>query len=79
MYYRTRSIEHALELSRVPVRSARRWKLAYLQPGPNGAGVDRRIPFPELPFNDSYQQFGVDSVVNIGELLGPSLEVRVGG
>ena len=24
-----------------------KWKLAYLQPGPNGAGVDRRVPFPE--------------------------------
>ena len=56
-----------------------KWKLSYLQPGPDGAGVDRRIPFPELPFNDSYQKFGIDSVTNIGELLGASLEVRVSG
>ena len=32
-----------------------------LQPGPNGAGVDRRIPFPEFDFNDSYQQFDLDA------------------
>jgi len=55
------------------------WRLAYLQPGPGGAGVDRRIPFPEFPWNDSYQQFGLQSVVNIGELLGPALSVRVSG
>lgn len=43
------------------------WILAYLQPGPNGAGIDRRIPFPELDFNDSFQIFGKDnSVVNLG-------------
>ena len=34
-----------------------KWKLVYLRPGPNGVGVDRRVPFPELPFNDSYQIF----------------------
>jgi hypothetical protein len=28
---------------------------ADLQPGPEGGGVDRRIPFPELPGNDSFQ------------------------
>ena len=56
-----------------------KWKLAYLQPGPDGAGVDRRIPFPELPWNDSFQIFGADTVVNVGELLGPALEVRVSG
>ena len=56
-----------------------RWKLAYLQPGPDGGGVDRRIPFPELPWNDSFQVFGADSVTNVGELLGPALEVRVSG
>lgn len=56
-----------------------KWILAYLQPGPDGGGVDRRIPFPEFPFNDSYQVFGDDSVVNIGELLGPSLRVEVSG
>ena len=56
-----------------------KWKLAYLQPGPGGAGVDRRIPFPEFDFNDSFQVFGVDSLTNVGELLGPALEVRVSG
>ena len=56
-----------------------KWKLSYLQPGPDGAGVDRRVPFPELPGNDSFQIFGERSVVNVGELLGPRLEVRVSG
>eukprot|EP00320_Phaeocystis_rex_P009438 CAMPEP_0119064308 /NCGR_PEP_ID=MMETSP1178-20130426/7429_1 /TAXON_ID=33656 /ORGANISM="unid sp, Strain CCMP2000" /LENGTH=225 /DNA_ID=CAMNT_0007045745 /DNA_START=26 /DNA_END=703 /DNA_ORIENTATION=- len=56
-----------------------RWKLAYLQPGPDGAGIDRRIPFPELPWNDNFQVFGADSVTNVGELLGRALEVRVSG
>ena len=55
------------------------WRLAYLQPGPDGTGVDRRIPFPEFDFNDSYQRFGESSVLNIGELLGPTLRVEVGG
>ena len=55
------------------------WRLAYLQPGPDGTGVDRRIPFPEFDFNDSYQKFGESSVLNIGELLGPTLRVEVGG
>lgn len=56
-----------------------RWRLAYLQPGPGGAGVDRRIPFPELPWNDSYQKFGEATVENVGELLGPVVQVRVRG
>ena len=56
-----------------------KWKLSYLQPGPGGAGVDRRIPFPELPDNDSFQIFGESSVTKVGELLGTSLEVRVSG
>jgi len=56
-----------------------KWILTYLQPGPDGGGVDRRIPFPEFPFNDSYQVFGKDTVVNIGELFGPSLRVEVSG
>eukprot|EP00966_Prymnesium_polylepis_P191960 4448477-Prymnesium_polylepis.2 len=58
-----------------------KWKLAYLQPGPNGAGVDRRIPFPEFDFNDSFQRFDIDAgtVVNIAELLGPRLVVNVRG
>ena len=30
----------------------------------------RRIPFPELPWNDSFQVFGAESVTNVGELLG---------
>ena len=47
--------------------------------GPDGTGVDRRIPFPEFDFNDSYQRFGESSVLNIGELLGPTLRVEVGG
>eukprot|EP00444_Apocalathium_aciculiferum_P045933 CAMPEP_0183534988 /NCGR_PEP_ID=MMETSP0371-20130417/27248_1 /TAXON_ID=268820 /ORGANISM="Peridinium aciculiferum, Strain PAER-2" /LENGTH=279 /DNA_ID=CAMNT_0025735401 /DNA_START=80 /DNA_END=919 /DNA_ORIENTATION=+ len=50
------------------------WKVAYLQ-----GDLDRRIPFPDLPFNESYQVFGESSVVNIGEILGPSLAVRVSG
>ena len=56
-----------------------KWRLAYLQPGPDGAGVDRRVPFPELPFNDSFQIFGEGTVTNVGELLGPLLSVRVSG
>uniref|UniRef100_A0A7S0LEV3 Plastid lipid-associated protein/fibrillin conserved domain-containing protein n=1 Tax=Coccolithus braarudii TaxID=221442 RepID=A0A7S0LEV3_9EUKA len=56
-----------------------KWRLAYLQPGPDGAGVDRRIPFPELPWNDSFQIFGTDSVTNVGELAGPLLSVQVRG
>lgn len=57
-----------------------KWRLAYLQPGPGGAGVDRRVPFPELPFNEQYQRFGADgTLTNIGQLLGPALEVRVSG
>ena len=57
------------------------WRVAYLQQGENGGGLDRRIPFPELPFNDSYQRFSINpsSVTNIGELLGPSLRVEVSG
>ena len=34
-----------------------KWRLAYLQPGPNGEGVDRRVPFPEFGFNEQYQIF----------------------
>jgi hypothetical protein len=56
-----------------------KWILAYLQPGPDGGGIDRRIPFPEFDFNNNYQVFGRDSVVNVGELLGPLAEVRVEG
>lgn len=56
-----------------------RWMLVFLQAGPNGAGIDRRIPFPEFDFNDSFQLFGSDSVVNLGQLLGPWVDVRVSG
>lgn len=56
-----------------------KWSLSYLQPGTSGEGIDRRIPFPDLPFNNNYQFFTSDTVTNIGEILGPILEVRVGG
>lgn len=55
------------------------WALAYLQPGPTGGRIDRRIPFPDLPFNNNYQKFTQRTVTNIGELFGPLLVVRVGG
>lgn len=61
------------------------WRLAYLQNGPGGAGVDRRVPFPELPGNEQYQIFsgaaggGPSRVTNVGEVLGPSLRVEVKG
>ena len=55
--------------------------LAYLQPGPNGAGIDRRIPFPELEINDSFQVFGKDgtTVRNVGQVLGRWANVQVYG
>ena len=56
-----------------------KWMLVFLEPGPEGAGVDRRVPFPELPFNDQYQIFAKDSVTNVGELWGPDLSVEVYG
>jgi hypothetical protein len=38
------------------------WVLVYLQPGPGGAGIDRRIPFfPDFDFNDSFQIFSSSS------------------
>jgi len=71
------------------------WVLVYLQPGPDGAGIDRRIPFfPEFEFNDSFQVFssirdgseetsgggaGVDRVTNVGQVLGSWADVRVSG
>ena len=61
------------------------WILAYLQPGPDGAGIDRRIPFPDFAFNDNYQVFSLEggnqggSVTNIGQLLGPLINVQVAG
>ena len=57
-----------------------KWMLVYLQPGPNGAGIDRRIPFfPEFSFNDNYQIFKDGSVTNVGEVFGPNVVVRVFG
>ena len=56
-----------------------KWALVYLQPGPEGGGIDRRIPFPEFWFNNNYQIFSKNSVTNVGEIFGPLLEVRVGG
>lgn len=62
------------------------WRLVYLQPGPDGAGVDRRVPFPEFGENESFQVFGdadgdgcADTVTNVGELLGPAAAVLVSG
>jgi hypothetical protein len=62
-----------------PERLPGKWMLVYLQPGPDGGGIDRRIPFPDLAFNDNYQVFTKDSVTNIGQLFGPTLDVRVYG
>ena len=63
------------------------WVLVYLQEGPDGAGIDRRIPFPELDFNNNFQVFSlsssndnsVDRVTNIGQVLGSLADVRVSG
>ena len=54
-----------------------KWRLAYLQPGPKGEGVDRRIPFPEFGFNEQYQIFSSGRVTNVGEVLGPAVRVEV--
>lgn len=56
-----------------------KWILAYLKPGPGGATIDRRIPFPEAPFNDNFQTFATTTIQNTGELLGPLASVRVYG
>ena len=56
-----------------------KWRLAYLQPGPNGEGVDRRVPFPEFGFNEQYQIFSSGRVTNVGEVLGPAVRVEVKG
>ena len=55
-----------------------KWRLAYLQPGPKGEGVDRRIPFPEFGFNEQYQIFRQNPgrVTNVGEVLGPAVRSR---
>jgi hypothetical protein len=59
------------------------WMLSFLQPGPDGAGIDRRVPFPEFDFNDSFQIFHDNedglSVCNVGQVLGSLVEVRVAG
>jgi len=65
------------------------WVLVYLQEGPGGAGIDRRIPFfPDFGFNDSFQVFSssptikssdANRVTNIGQLLGSLIDVRVSG
>eukprot|EP00966_Prymnesium_polylepis_P333746 7389171-Prymnesium_polylepis.1 len=55
-----------------------KWRLVYLQPGPKDVlypDADRRLLFPELPWNDQYQIFGLSDVINVGEVwpyLGPS-------
>lgn len=56
-----------------------KWMLVYLQPGPTGAGIDRRIPFPDFDFNDNFQVFTRDTILNVGQVLGPLLQVRVRG
>ena len=56
-----------------------KWMLVYLQPGPTGVGIDRRIPFPDFDFNDNFQIFTRDSVLNIGQVLGPLVQVQVRG
>ena len=55
------------------------WMLTYLQPGPDGSGIDRRIPFPEFDFNDSFQRFTDTTIVNVGQVMGPLIEVHVAG
>ena len=58
-----------------------KWRLAYLQPGPKGEGVDRRVPFPEFGFNEQYQIFRQNPgrVTNVGEVLGQAVRVEVKG
>ena len=65
-------------------RSALRgkWRLVYVQPGPQDVlypGTERRLLFPDLPWNDKYQVVGLSYVINVGELAGPLLEVRAAG
>ncbi|EJK52722.1 hypothetical protein THAOC_27976 [Thalassiosira oceanica] len=80
--YRIASLIDSVACARYPWARgelAGTWALVYLQPGPDGGTIDRRIPFPDLPFNNNYQIFGDESVTNVGELLGPALKVRVSG
>lgn len=61
------------------------WVLTYLQPGPGGTGIDRRVPlFPELNSNDNFQRISsrdgiANEVTNIGQILGSWADVRVSG
>lgn len=55
------------------------WILSYLQLGPEGAGIDRRIPFPDFDFNDNFQVFDEEKITNIGQVLGPWVDVQVSG
>ena len=56
-----------------------KWRDVYLQRGPAGAGIDRRVPRLELPWNEHYQIFGKTSIVNVDEVFGTLLEVREAG
>ena len=58
-----------------------KWRLAYLQPGPKGEGVDRASSVPEFGFNEQYQIFRQNPgrVTNVGEVLGPAVRVEVKG
>ena len=60
------------------------WNLVFIQPGPDGSGIDRRIPFPEFSFNDSFQIFTNNvgnnlGVINVGQVFGPWIDVKVSG
>ena len=63
---------------RVPwnVDAARgKWRLAYLQRSPNSSPA----PLLQLPSNEQYQIFSRSDVINVAELVGPSLEIRAAG
>ena len=45
-----------------------KWRLVYVQPGPQDVrypGADRRLLFPDLPWNDKYQIVGLSYVINV--------------
>lgn len=52
-----------------------KWRLAYLQPAMEG----ERPPFLGLPFNEQFTIYSRSDLINVAELLGPSLEVRAAG
>ena len=52
-----------------------KWRLAYLQPGIDGM----RQPFLGITSNEQYQIVSNTQLVNVAELLGPTLEVRAAG